>query len=71
VPFLRLPEVKRVTGLSRSSIYMQIKTGQFPPPVKLGGRAVGWVEDEILAWARDRVLASRPSLRTALSDRAA
>lgn len=64
--FLRLPEVKRMTGLSRSSIYMQIKTGQFPAPVKLGGRAVGWVEDEILTWARDRVLESRPSLRTSL-----
>jgi len=71
MPFLRLPEVKRLTGLSRSSIYLQIKTGHFPPPVRLGGRAVGWVEEEILTWARDRVLASRPSLRTAPSDRAA
>lgn len=71
MPFLRLPEVKRVTGLSRSSIYLQIKTGHFPPPVRLGGRAVGWVEEEIASWARDRVLESRPNLRSMLSDHAA
>lgn len=59
--FLRLPEVKRRTGLSRSSIYLRIKTGDFPAPIKLGGRAVGWVEEEITAWARDRVLESRPN----------
>lgn len=69
--FLRLPEVKRRTGLSRSSIYLRIKTGEFPAPVKLGGRAVGWVEEEISNWARDRVLESRPNLRTVLSERAA
>jgi prophage regulatory protein len=69
--FLRLPEVKRLTGLSRSSIYLQIKTGQFPSPVRLGGRAVGWVEEEILTWARDRVLESRPNLRNVLVEPAA
>jgi len=71
MPFLRLPEVKRLTGLSRSSIYLQIKTGHFPPPVRLGGRAVGWVEEEILTWARDRVLESRPNQRNVLAEPAA
>jgi prophage regulatory protein len=71
MPFLRLPEVKRRTGLSRSSIYLRIKTGEFPAPVKLGGRAVGWVEEEIASWARERVLESRPNLRRVLSEPAA
>jgi prophage regulatory protein len=68
MPFLRLPEVKRLTGLSRSSIYLRIKAGQFPPPVRLGGRAVGWVEEEISRWARDRVLESRANLRSVLAE---
>jgi prophage regulatory protein len=40
----RLPVVKARTGLSRSSIYLRIAEGTFPKPVRLGRRAVGWVE---------------------------
>ena len=39
---LRLPEVKKSTGLSRSTIYLRISQGTFPKPVCLGRRAVGW-----------------------------
>jgi prophage regulatory protein len=51
---LRLPAVKDRTGHARSTIYSQVKTGLFPPPIALGKRAVGWWEDEI-----DAVLAAR------------
>jgi len=63
MPFLRLPEVKRLTGLSRSSIYLRIKTGHFPPTVSLGGRAVGWVDEEVSRWANERIVESRANLR--------
>lgn len=56
---LRLPVVKGRTGLSRSSIYEMMKHGQFPAPVKLGERAVGWVEAEVEAWLGERIAASR------------
>jgi prophage regulatory protein len=46
----RLPDVMNMTGLSRSSIYLRISTNEFPKPVKLGRRAVGWPEDTIIAW---------------------
>ena len=46
----RLPEVMDMTGISRSSIYLRISTNEFPKPVKLGRRAVGWPEDSIIAW---------------------
>jgi len=46
----RLPEVMKMTGLSRSSIYLRISTNEFPKPVKLGRRAVGWPENAIIAW---------------------
>lgn len=47
---LRLPAVKASTGLSRSSIYMRVADGQFPKPIKLGARAVGWLESEVDEW---------------------
>ncbi len=56
---LRLPEVKRSTGLSRSTIYLRISQGIFPKPVGLGGRAVGWLEAEIQDWLQLRIEASR------------
>ena len=46
----RLPEVMNMTGLSRSSIYLRVSTDEFPKPVKIGRRAVGWPEDSIIAW---------------------
>ena len=56
---LRLPAVKTRTGLSRSTIYLRVSQGTFPRPVHLGGRAVGWVEEEIQSWLAERIAASR------------
>jgi predicted DNA-binding transcriptional regulator AlpA len=46
VSFLRLPEVKALTGLSKTSIYELIREKSFPAPVRLGPRAVSWVKTE-------------------------
>lgn len=56
---LRLPQVKRATGLSRLTIYLRVAEGKFSKPVGLGGRAVGWVEAEIQDWLQRRIDASR------------
>lgn len=56
---LRLPTVKARTGLSRSTIYLRVAEGNFPAPVSLGGRAVGWVESEVNDWLAKRIEASR------------
>ena len=56
---LRLPAVKTRTGLSRSTIYLRLSQGTFPRPVSLGGRAVGWVEEEIQSWLAERIAANR------------
>lgn len=52
---MRMPQVAGNTGLSRASIYAMIARGDFPRPIKLGERAVGWRSEEIDAW-----LAARP-----------
>jgi prophage regulatory protein len=44
---LRKPDVLAKTGLSKSTLYNRIKSGQFPPPVSLGERAVGFVSTEV------------------------
>lgn len=47
---LRRRQVERKTGLSRSTIYHRMKEGEFPKPINLGGRSVGWLDSEIDAW---------------------
>ena len=55
---LRLPTVKAITGLSRSTIYLRMSEGSFPRQVNLGSRAVGWLASEIDHWIEEK-LASR------------
>jgi prophage regulatory protein len=47
---LRLPGVKARTGLSRATIYRKIQCAEFPRPLQLSQRAVGWLEADIDAW---------------------
>ena len=57
---LRLPDVKALTGLGRSTIYLKMAKGEFPNAVKLGERAVAWPQADIERWIQERVAASRP-----------
>ena len=59
ISILRLPVVKSRTGLSRSSIYARVAEGNFPRPIALGGRAVGWIESEVQQWIEERIAQSR------------
>ena len=59
ISFLRIDEVKRRTGLSRSSIYLRAKAGTFPGFINLGGRATGWISHEMDSWITARIEASR------------
>jgi prophage regulatory protein len=56
---LRLKQVKARTGRSRSSIYAAVKNREFPAPVNIGVRAVGWIESEIADWITARIVESR------------
>ncbi len=56
---LKLRAVKSRTGLSRSTLYLRIAQGTFPKQIRLGTRAVGWVEDEIEAWLVHQITHSR------------
>ena len=56
---LRWPEVKHRVGYSRSHTHNLIAEGKFHAPIKLGGRASGWVESEISEWIESRIDISR------------
>jgi len=46
---LRLPEVKALSGLSRSTIYLRMAEGLFPRAIALGPRMIGFRESEVAA----------------------
>ena len=48
--FLRLKAVIEKTGKPKASIYREIKNGTFPPPERIGPRAVGWRLSKLLKW---------------------
>ena len=56
---LRLPQVKSITGLSKSSIYARISEGTFPKQIPLGPRLVVWLESDIQKWISEQVAAAR------------
>ena len=51
---LRSAEVLRLIGLSRATLWRMTKLGDFPVPVKLGRRCVGWRASEVQDWIESR-----------------
>ncbi|AWO80699.1 helix-turn-helix transcriptional regulator [Serratia marcescens] len=56
---IRLPEVQRRTGYSKAWIYRLLKESRFPKSVKIGSRAIAFVESEIDEWINQRITESR------------
>nr|QWI65267.1 AlpA family transcriptional regulator [Salmonella enterica subsp. enterica] len=56
---IRLPEVLKRTGFGKAWIYRLISEGRFPAPVKIGTRAVAFVESEIDEWIETVISSSR------------
>jgi prophage regulatory protein len=52
---LRLETIQRILALSRSAIYARMAAGDFPPPLHLGPRAIGWLQSDIDAWLESRI----------------
>lgn len=55
---LRKPRVLAIIGIGNTSLYEAIKRGDFPAPVKLGARAVGWRRSDIERWLATRASAA-------------
>ncbi|EML9492669.1 MULTISPECIES: helix-turn-helix transcriptional regulator [Enterobacteriaceae] len=57
--FIRLPEVLERTGFSKAWIYRLISQNRFPKPIKLGERAIAFLENEIDDWIEQVIQSSR------------
>ena len=51
---IRRREVEARIGLACSTIYAMMADDKFPRPLKIGRRAVGWIEEDIDKWLSDR-----------------
>ncbi|CCP02438.1 hypothetical protein BN439_1359 [Erwinia amylovora Ea644] len=58
---IRLPEVLHKTGYKKAWIYRLISENRFPKPIKLGSRAVAFIEVEIDQWISETISNSRKS----------
>lgn len=51
--FSRMPQLKNIFRMSKTTIYRQIQDGKFPAPVKItGGRASAWRNSDLNAFMR-------------------
>jgi len=47
-------ELTERIGLSRSTIIVMVKEGDFPRPIKLGARRIGWRVSTVNEWIAER-----------------
>jgi len=59
IKLIRLSAVINKTGYSKSWIYKLIRNKQFPQPIKIGSRAVAFIEGEIDEWIEMLISKSR------------
>lgn len=51
---LRMRDLVELLGICRSTIYKLRKAGDFPEPVKVGPRSIGWRRADIEEWLEGR-----------------
>lgn len=56
---LKRQQVEAQLGFKRSHLYALMAEGSFPKPIKLGARAVGWLQSEVNEWLEARIQATR------------
>lgn len=61
---LRLRDVAFKLGTSTRTIYNLIKQSDFPRPISVGMKSVGWLESEIDTWLKARIDARDRELRS-------
>lgn len=53
--FLCLDEVMNKTGMKRSTIYNQMKSGEFPKSISISANRIVWLESEIDSWMKTKI----------------
>lgn len=61
---IRLPQVISTTGLARSTIYKKVANNEFPKPISIGVKSVGWLESDVQKWIEQRIHSSQTQSTT-------
>jgi prophage regulatory protein len=48
--FIRLPQVLQLYPVSKSTLWLRVKEGRFPSPVKLSERVTAWKVEDVQAF---------------------
>jgi prophage regulatory protein len=56
----RRSEVDELTGLSDNTRRRMIERGDFPAPIQIAPRVIGWRRSDIRAWLESRPIAHLP-----------
>ena len=56
---IRFDEVQKRTGYSKAWIHRLLKENRFPQSVKIGSRAIAFIESEVDEWINQRIAESR------------
>lgn len=56
---VKQPEVCRAIGCKKTRLYDLIDKGEFPKPIRLGSRSVGWLMSDVQKYIAARVAESR------------
>jgi len=71
VKVLKIRGTADKVGMCQSAIYAAVAAGSFPPPVKLGQRAAGWIESELDQWLEQRRIERDARVAAKLAEKAA
>ena len=55
--FLRIHDVMQRTGLARSTVWLWVKQGKLPAPIKLSERVTVWRESDLNDWMNEQGVA--------------
>ncbi len=60
-PILREKQVLRATGLTSSTLDRLVRSGAFPPKLRLAPRAVGWLASAVNEWIASKAIEAQSS----------
>jgi prophage regulatory protein len=58
---LSTPEVLKILGISKPTLYRAMERGDFPRPIKITQNRVGWPDGIIREWQEKKIKAANPT----------